>query len=85
METISCAEPLRGGWGYGDWMDRSWTTWMEAAWIVGSTVEEGRLRVGLGARRPDRSEPRATWGQTGALTPSRHEAIGQAAARRDRG
>jgi len=41
-------------------MDRSWTTWMEGAWIVGSTVEEGRLRLALGARRPDRTEPRAT-------------------------
>ena len=54
VETIGCAEPLRGGWGYGDsrarWLKRQgWPTEITQSERVGRNGK--RLAWGTGARR----------------------------------
>jgi hypothetical protein len=47
VETISCAEPLGGGWGYGDWRFRGLER-MDQGWgILGSGTGAGRVETGF--------------------------------------
>jgi hypothetical protein len=47
VETISCAEPLPGGWGYGDWRFRELERNDRGWWILGLGTGEGRVETGF--------------------------------------
>ena len=83
METISWAEPLRGGWGYGDWR----ALWLKRRERAGEIARpeggERKAKAVSGRWAKDGGWLWVTQAQTGAGPPLR-EAIDQAATQRER-
>ena len=75
VETISWAEPLRGGWGYGDWRVRGLKRWEREAEIAGPEGSERKVKAVSGRCEKDGGCPWATQTRAGA-GPRSGEAIG---------